>query len=80
MLGTNQVVGHFSSNQGGWNVGAGFSHRMGGEYGDSKVKLFAEVRFLDVLTPAVTTSPNGLGITSVAADTKVIPVNFGVRW
>ena len=76
----NQVVGHFSSNQGGWNIGGGFSHRMGGQYGESKVKLFAEVRFLDVLTPAMTTSPNGLGITSVGKDTKVIPVNFGVRW
>lgn len=76
----NQVVGHFSSNQGGWNIGAGFSHRMGGAYGDSKVKLFAEVRYLDVLTPAVTTSPNGLGTTSVGAGTKVIPVTFGVRW
>jgi len=77
---TNQVVGHFSSNQGGWNIGAGFTHRMGGEYGESKMKVFAEARFLDVLTPAVTTSPSGLGITSVGADTKVVPVSFGVRW
>ncbi len=77
----NQVVGHYSSNQGGWNVGAGFQHRFGGMYGDdSKMKIFAEVRYLDVLTPAVTTSANGLGITSVQADTKMIPVTFGVRW
>ena len=74
------VVGHFSSNQGGWNVGGGYQHRMGGLYGDSKMKLFAEVRYLDVLTPAVTTQPNGLGKTSVGADTKLIPVTFGVRW
>ncbi len=75
-----QTVGHFSSNQGGWNIGGGFSHRMGGQYGDSKVKLFAEVRFLDVLSPAMTLAPSGLGVTSVGQYTKVIPVNFGVRW
>ncbi|HVC47878.1 MAG TPA: hypothetical protein VND90_11575 [Terracidiphilus sp.] len=76
----NVVVGHFSSNQGGWNIGAGFTHRLGGLYGESRMKLFAEVRYLDVLTPAVTTQPNGLGTTTVAADTKIIPVTFGVRW
>ncbi|MGB7549223.1 MAG: outer membrane beta-barrel protein, partial [Terracidiphilus sp.] len=76
----NQVVGHFSSNQGGWNIGAGFSHRMGGMFSDSKMKLFAEVRYLDVMTPAVTTSPNGLGLTTVAAGTKLIPVTMGIRW
>jgi hypothetical protein len=74
------VVGHFSSNQGGWNVGAGFTHRMGGTYNDSRMKLFAEVRYLDVDTPAVSSSPNGLGTTTVAAGTKLIPVTLGVRW
>jgi hypothetical protein len=77
---TNQVVGHFSSNQGGFNIGGGFQHRLGGMYGEGKAKLFAEVRFLDVLSPAITTSANGLGTTSVGADTKIIPVTFGVRW
>jgi hypothetical protein len=76
----NTVVGHFSSNQGGWNIGGGFSHRMGGIYGDSKMKIFAEVRYLEVLSPAVTTSANGLGVTSVSANTKLIPITFGVRW
>lgn len=76
----NQVVGHFSSNQGGFNIGGGFEHRIGGLYDESKMKVFAEVRFLDVLSPALTTSPNGLGTTSVGSDTKVIPVTFGVRW
>lgn len=75
-----QVAGHFSSNQGGWNVGGGYQHRMGGMYGESKVKLFAEVRYLDVLSPAVTTSANGLGTTTVGAGTKVIPITFGVRF
>ncbi len=76
----NQVVGHFSSNQGGFNIGGGFQHRLGGMYGEGKAKLFAEVRFLDVLSPALTTSANGLGTTSVGSDTKVIPVTLGVRW
>ena len=75
------VVGHFSSNQGGWNVGGGYQYRLGGMYGQSRVSLFAEVRFVDVLTPAVIgKSANGLNPVTVAADTKVLPVNFGVRW
>ncbi|HWA96332.1 MAG TPA: hypothetical protein VG844_17170 [Terracidiphilus sp.] len=77
---TSQVVGHFSSNQGGWNIGGGFTHRLGGVYGDGKMKIFAEVRYLDVLTPAVTTEPNGLGTTAIGANTKLIPVTFGIRW
>jgi hypothetical protein len=76
----NVVVGHFSSNQGGWNVGAGFTHRLGGLSGDGQMKLFAEARFLDVDTPAVSSSPNGLGTTTVAAGTKVVPITLGVRW
>jgi len=76
----NQVVGHFSSNQGGWNVGGGLSHRFAGMYGDGKMAVFAEVRYLDVMTPAVTTSPNGLGVTSVGAGTKLIPISFGLRF
>jgi hypothetical protein len=77
---SNVVVGHFSSNQGGFNIGGGYQHRMGGMYGDSKMKLFAEVRYLDLFTPAVTTQPNGLGTTTVAADTKLIPITLGIRW
>jgi opacity protein-like surface antigen len=78
----NVVVSHFSSNQGGWNIGAGYQHRLGGMYGDSKMRLFAEVRYLDVLSPAVSgLSPNGLGqITTVNADTKMIPVTLGIRF
>lgn len=77
----NQVVGHFSSNQGGWNIGAGYQRRLGGMYQESKTKLFIEARYLDVLTPAVIgVSPNGLGVTTVAAGTIVIPVSAGIRW
>jgi hypothetical protein len=77
----NQVVGHFSSNQGGWNIGGGYQHRMGGMYQESKMKFFVEVRYVNVLTPAVLgITPSGLGVTTVAAGTKVIPVSVGVRW
>ena len=74
------VVGHFSSNQGGFNAGVGFYHRVGGQYGDSNTKLFIEGRYLEVLTPASVSNPNGLGTTAVSADTKVIPVTLGVRF
>ncbi len=76
----NQVVGHFSSNQGGWNIGGGFEHRLGGMSGDGRMKLYAEARYLDIMTPAVTTEPNGLGKTTVASDTKLVPVTFGIRF
>jgi hypothetical protein len=77
----NAVVGHFSSNQGGWNVGAGFQHRLGGMYGDSKMRLFVEARYLDVLSPAVVSSAGPyVNSTTVAADTKLIPVTLGVRF
>ena len=50
-------------------------------YGDSRTKIFVEARYLDVLSPAVTgITPSGLGVTTVGADTKVIPVTFGVRF
>ena len=77
----NQVVGHFSSNQGGWNIGGGIEHRFAGWNGDGRMKFFAEARYLDVLSPAVIgATPNGLGVTTVGADTKIIPVTFGLRW
>lgn len=77
----NQVVAHFSSNQGGWNIGGGYYHRFGGIYGTGKMKFFAEARYLDVLTPAVTaTNSTGGVITQVPADTKLIPVTFGFSW
>ena len=75
------TVGHFSSNQGGWNIGAGYQHRLGGMYGDSKLKIFAEARYLDVLSPAIVgQSANGLAPVTIDADTKVIPVTVGIRF
>jgi hypothetical protein len=70
----NVVVSHFSSNQGGLNLGAGFTHRLGGTYGDSKTKLFAEVRYLFLNTPSATSNSYGLGTT------ELIPVTIGLRW
>ena len=74
------VVGHFSSNQGGWNVGLGFTHRLGKTVAGNNTKLFAEARFLDIDTPAVQSSPNGQGTTTIRAETKLVPVTLGVRF
>ena len=63
----------FSSSQAGANLGLGYTHRLGGVYGDSTMKLFAEARYLYIHTPAITET-NGLGTT------ELIPVTFGVRW
>jgi hypothetical protein len=80
IVGQSQTVGSFSSNQGGVNFGAGYQHRLGGMYGQSRTRLFAEARYLYVMSPAVNGSANGLGVTAIAADTKVIPVSVGLRW
>jgi hypothetical protein len=69
----NETVYHFSSNQLGGNAGIGFSHRLGGQYNDSNMKVFAEARYLFLNTPAITAN-NGLGTT------ELIPVSIGVRW
>ena len=77
------TVGHFSSNQGGFNVGGGYLHRFGGGmYGNTgHTALFAEVRYLDVLSPAIVgKSANGLPPVTIDADTKVLPVTVGIRW
>ena len=77
----NVVIGHFSSNQGGVNIGMGYQHRFSGMYGEGRTKLFAEARYLEVFNPAVVgITPSGLGVTSVEAHTRMIPVTFGIRW
>jgi hypothetical protein len=63
----------FSSDQLGGSLGLGYTRRLGGTYGDSKMKLFAESRYLFVNTPRVG-AVNGLG------RTELIPVTLGVRW
>jgi hypothetical protein len=62
-----------TSNQGGFNLGMGFSHRLGGVNGDGQMKLFAEARYVYIHTPPITQT-NGLGTT------ELIPVTFGVRF
>ena len=76
----NEVVGHFSSNQGGFNIGGGFTHRVGGVYNDGTMKLFAEVRYLDVFSPASAIAPNGLGTATVGTGTRLLPITLGLRW
>jgi hypothetical protein len=78
---SNQTVGHISSNQGGFNFGGGYQHRFGGMYGLSRARLFAEVRYLDVLSPAIKSkSANGLQPVSISKDTKLLPIMLGIRW
>jgi hypothetical protein len=70
----NVVVGHFSSNQGGLNIGVGITHKIGDRsMGDSRMKLFAEARYLWINTPGINQT-NGLGTT------ELIPVTLGVRF
>jgi len=63
----------FSSNQWGGNGGIGIYHRLGGMYGDSKTKLFAEARYTYIHTPPIG-QENGLGTT------ELIPVTLGLRF
>jgi len=69
----NVAVSHFSSNQGGGNLGVGLTHRIGGRFSDSKTRLYAEARYVFIDTPPIT-SPKSFG------STEVLPVTFGVRW
>jgi len=63
----------FTSNQMGANLGFGISHRFGGIYNDSTMKVFAEARYHYINTPS-TSQTNGLG------STGLIPVTVGFRW
>ena len=68
----NVVIGHFSSNQGGMNIGAGITWKAFGP--DSKSKLFAEARYLWVDSPSASATEQGTGTFTT------IPVTFGIRW
>jgi hypothetical protein len=63
----------FSSNQAGGNLGFGLDRRVGGLYGDGKMKLFAEARYIFIDTPPISQT-NGLG------KTELLPVTIGLRW
>lgn len=67
------TINSFSSDQLGGSFGLGYTRRLGGVYGDGKMKLFAESRYLYIHTPPITET-NGLG------RTELIPVTLGVRW
>jgi hypothetical protein len=67
----NETVYHFSSNQGGMNLGLGLTHKIGGA--DSKMKLFAEARYLFLDTP-------GINETTGTGTTGLVPVTLGLRW
>jgi hypothetical protein len=69
----NVVVSHFSSNQGGVNFGFGLTHRLGGTYNDSKMKLYAEARYVYLNTPSI-------GQTDGLGTTELLPVTIGLRW
>jgi hypothetical protein len=66
----NQTLFHFSSNQGGVNIGTGITHNIG----DSGAKIFAEARYLWVDSPSSTATHVGSGTVSM------IPVTFGIRF
>jgi hypothetical protein len=68
----NVVVSHFSSNQGGLNIGTGITYRAFGP--DSKTKLYAEARYVWVDSPGATLTHLGTGTE------ELIPVTFGIRW
>lgn len=67
------VADHFTSNQGGANIGFGFQYRLFGLQSADKSAFFAESRYLFVNTPPAS-AKNGFGTTGL------IPVTVGLRW
>lgn len=61
-VGVNQILSSYTVNKGGWNAGAGFNFK----FGDSRAKLFTEVRYHYVPTRPVAT--------------ELMPITVGVRW
>jgi hypothetical protein len=66
----NQTLFHFSSNQGGLNVGTGVTHNLG----DGGAKIYAEARYLWVNSPSSSGTQVGSGTVSM------IPVTLGIRF
>ena len=69
----NETIYHFSSNQGGLNIGAGLYWKAFGP--DSHAKLYAEARYVWVDSPSATISQPFAGGTE-----GLIPVTFGIRF
>jgi hypothetical protein len=68
-----ETVAHFSSNQGGLNIGIGFYKKFAE---DSNAKFYAEARYVWVDSPAASAS-NGF---NAEGSEGLIPVTFGIRF
>jgi Outer membrane protein beta-barrel domain len=68
----NTTIGHFSSNQGGLNIGAGITWRIFGP--DSRARLYAEARYVWVDSPRGSATRQGTGTE------ELIPVTIGIRF
>jgi hypothetical protein len=68
---TNITLSHFSSNQGGLNIGTGVTFKPNA---DGKLKLFAEARYVWVDSTKGTANTLGTGTVGM------FPVTFGFRW
>ncbi len=67
----NVTLSHFSSNQGGVNIGTGVTFKPNA---DGKAKFYAETRYVWVDSP--TSGANSIGTGTVGS----FPVTFGFRW
>jgi Outer membrane protein beta-barrel domain len=67
----NETLSHFSSNQGGVNIGTGVTFKPNP---DGKLKLYAEARYVWVDSPK--NSASGIGTGTLG----MVPVTFGFRW
>ena len=67
----NITLSHFSSNQGGVNIGTGVTFKPNA---DGKAKFYGEVRYVWVDSPATSASAVGTGTVGM------IPIVFGFRW
>ncbi len=68
----NTTIGHFSSNQGGLNIGTGITWRIFGP--DSRARLYAEARYVWVDSPHGSPTQQGTGTE------ELIPVTIGIRF
>jgi hypothetical protein len=68
---SNITLSHFSSNQGGVNIGTGVTFKPNV---DGRGKFYAEARYVWVDSPATTANAVGTGTVGM------FPVTFGFRW
>jgi hypothetical protein len=73
-VGVPVTVDHFSSNQGGLNIGVGIYRKIFGQ--DSNAKFYAEGRYVWVNSPVASASNAYQG----SGTEGLIPVSFGVRF